>query len=82
MERFAIQAEIWTGDGQRTEGHLVIEGGRISAVDPGPYRGSLPVTRLDNMSVSSGMIDLMVQTEVFVYPGVAYSSAGAARSEM
>lgn len=60
MERFAIQAEIWPGDGQRMEGHLVIEGGRISAVEPGPYHGSLPVTRLDDMSVSPGMIDLMV----------------------
>lgn len=53
-------AEVWIGDGTALRGHVVLEGGRIAAVEAGDYRGSLPAERLSELALSPGLIDLMV----------------------
>lgn len=53
-------ARLWIGDGSSLEGHVVIEGGRIVAVEAGPYRGDRPAENLRDLSLAPGMIDLMV----------------------
>ena len=52
-------ATLWIGDGQAFDGHVVVDGRNIKAVEPGRYAGPLPVTDLAGLSLSPGMIDLM-----------------------
>ena len=51
---------VWLGDGRAIQGHVCIIGDRISAVISGAYAGPLPVTRLEGMSLSPGLIDSML----------------------
>jgi N-acetylglucosamine-6-phosphate deacetylase len=53
-------ATLWIGDGSTLDGHVVVQGDRIAAVQAGRYQGSLPVTDLRGLALSPGMIDLMV----------------------
>jgi len=53
-------ATLWIGDGQRFDGHVVLFGDRIEAVERGRYAGDLPVTDLAGMALSPGLIDIMV----------------------
>jgi len=53
-------ATLWIGDGSSFDGHLVINGQRIEVVGAGRYQGALPTTNLSGMSLSPGMIDLMM----------------------
>lgn len=51
---------LWIGDGTAVDGHVIIEGDRIQAVEAGRYRGRLPTEDLAGGRLSPGMIDLMV----------------------
>ena len=53
-------ATLWIGDGQCFDGHVVVSGQRIEAVERGRYGGDLPVTDLGGMALSPGLIDIMV----------------------
>jgi N-acetylglucosamine-6-phosphate deacetylase len=53
-------ATLWIGDGTTLDGHVVVQGDRIKAIQPGRYRGDLPITDLRGLALSPGMIDLMV----------------------
>ena len=52
-------ADLWIGDGNSQNGHVVLKGGRIAGVGKGRYRGELPVTDLGGAPLSPGLIDLM-----------------------
>ena len=52
-------ATLWIGDGKSFDGHVVVDGRTIEAVEHGRYAGPLPVTDLAGLSLSPGMIDLM-----------------------
>lgn len=53
-------AKLWIGDGSAFEGHVVVDGDTIKAVEQGHYNGDLPATDIDGLSLSPGLIDLMV----------------------
>src|SRR5687768_8230986 len=53
--------ELWIGDGTAlARGHVVVREDRIEGIGEGEYRGTLPVIRLDGLSLSPGLIDLQV----------------------
>lgn len=54
------QGALWLGDGRALDGHLVVNGRDIEAAEAGRYRGRLPVVDLRGLSLSPGLIDLMV----------------------
>lgn len=54
------KAMLWIGDGRCLDGHLVVDGGAIESVEAGRYRGPLPIVDLCGLSLSPGLIDLMV----------------------
>lgn len=58
--RVLDNAKLWIGDGTSADGHLIIEGSSIAAVNTGPYPGDLPKEDLGGSPLSPGMIDLMV----------------------
>ncbi len=60
MSEFALSGNLWIGDGKAFAGHVVVAGGRIRAVKRERYRGRLPVVKCPGLSLSPGMIDLMV----------------------
>jgi len=60
MMKFVLECDpLWIGDGAAHRGHVVVRDGRIAAVKRGSYRGPLPTTRLEGLSLSPGMIDAM-----------------------
>jgi len=53
-------ATIWTGDGTELDGHVTVVDDRITAVEAGRYAGELPTHNLGGLTLSPGLIDLMV----------------------
>jgi hypothetical protein len=47
-------------DGNTFDGHVTVRGDRIESVAPGSYDGPLPRVDLTGLSLSPGLIDLMV----------------------
>lgn len=61
MSSFVLdKAALWLGDGRCLDGHLVVNGRDIEAVEAGRYRGRLPSADLSGLSLSPGLIDAMV----------------------
>lgn len=61
MNSYAItHAKLWIGDGTAYDGHVVVGGGRIEKVAPGPYRGELEAMDAAGAPLSPGLVDLMV----------------------
>jgi len=52
--------ELWIGNGEALRGHVVVEDGVIQKVVAGDYGGSLERVNVSGLSISPGMIDLMV----------------------
>lgn len=58
---FALDnAEIWLGDGASFQGHIVVSGDTITAVAEGPAPADLPRQDLQGLSLSPGLVDLMM----------------------
>lgn len=75
MASFVVDgAQLWIGDGTQIDGHLIVENGVIREVASGRYSGSLPVTLLDGLALSPGLIDSMVT-------GAFGKSAGSGKSD-
>lgn len=53
-------ATLWIGNGCAYDGHVIVNGDLIEAVNPGRYHGKLPATNLDGASLSPGLVDLML----------------------
>ncbi len=59
-QRVLDNAVLWVGDGTKLDGHVVLDGETITAVEAGRYRGQLSTEDLGGTALSPGMIDLMV----------------------
>lgn len=53
-------ATLWIGDGRSFDGHVVIRGDCIEAVERGPFSGDLPTIDLEGAALSPGLVDMML----------------------
>lgn len=61
VENFVLDgARIWRGDGTALDGHIVVTADTIEGVHAGVYEGTLPRVDVSGLSLSPGLIDLMV----------------------
>jgi len=58
---FALNnVDLWIGDGDGYTGHIIISDGTIEAIGKGPAPAGVAREELEGMSLSPGLIDLMV----------------------